>query len=68
MCNAMFALKTARRDLCAPPQRTEHLTDAFMKVVKANGVLTTRSRWPKANRDDPGIDEDVVVATGGGRW
>src|SRR5258706_6100001 len=41
MCNAMFALKTGNAVIFAPHPKaekcTEHLTDAFMKVVKANG-------------------------------
>src|SRR3954469_10813423 len=41
MCNAMFALKTGNAVIFAPHPKaekcTEHLTDAFMKVVKAHG-------------------------------
>src|SRR3974390_1777769 len=41
MCNAMFAIKTGNAVVFAPRPKaekcTERLTDAFMKVVKANG-------------------------------
>src|SRR5213595_3596232 len=41
MCNAMFALKTGNAVIFAPHPKaekcTEHLTDAFQKVVKSNG-------------------------------
>src|ERR1043166_923385 len=41
MCNAMFALKTGNAIIFAPHPKAEkhtaHLTDAFMKVVKAHG-------------------------------
>src|SRR5215831_21101972 len=41
MCNAMFALKTGNAIIFAPHPKAEkhtaHLTDAFMKIVKANG-------------------------------
>src|ERR1700686_3521502 len=41
MCNAMFAIKTGNAVIFAPHPKaeksTEHLTDAFMEVVKAQG-------------------------------
>src|SRR5438876_10016509 len=41
MCNAMFAIKTGNAVIFAPHPKaekcTEQLTDAFMKVVKAQG-------------------------------
>src|SRR5215472_19082525 len=41
MCNAMFAIKTGNAVIFAPHPKaekcTEHLTDAFMSVVKAHG-------------------------------
>src|ERR1051326_2961598 len=41
MCNAMFALKTGNAIIFAPHPKaeksTEHLTDAFQKIVKAHG-------------------------------
>jgi succinate-semialdehyde dehydrogenase len=74
MCNAMFALKTGNAVIFAPHPKaekcTEHLTEAFMDVVKAhdgpddlvqmvrNGSVETTQELMK--------DVDVVVATGGG--
>ncbi len=74
MCNAMFALKTGNAVIFAPHPKAEKctdlLTDAFMKVVKANGgpdhlvqivkngSIETTQELMKA--------VDVVVATGGG--
>jgi succinate-semialdehyde dehydrogenase len=74
MCNAMFALKTGNAVIFAPHPRaekcTEHLTKAFMAVVRAlggpdelvqmiaNGSVETTQELMKA--------VDVVVATGGG--
>jgi succinate-semialdehyde dehydrogenase len=74
MCNAMFALKAGNAVIFAPHPKAErctaHLTEAFARVVKANGgpddlvqmitdgsVETTRELMK---------DVDVVVATGGG--
>ncbi len=74
MCNAMFALKAGNAVIFAPHPKAEgcaaHLTDAFMRAVKANGgpdhliqlirngsVETTRELMKAV---------DVVVATGGG--
>ena len=74
MCNAMFAIKTGNAVIFAPHPKaekcTEHLTDAFMNVVKAHsgpdnlvqmvkkGSIETTQELMKA--------VDVVVATGGG--
>jgi succinate-semialdehyde dehydrogenase len=74
MCNAMFALKTGNAVIFAPHPKaekcTQHLTKAFMDVVKAhggpddlvqmikNGSVETTQELMKA--------VDVVVATGGG--
>ena len=74
MCNAMFALKTGNAVIFAPhpkaEQCTQHLTRAFMDVVKAhsgpddlvqmieNGSIEATQELMK--------DVDVVVATGGG--
>src|SRR6195256_676748 len=74
MCNAMFAIKTGNAVIFAPHPKaekcTEQLTDAFMKVVKAQdgpdnliqmvkkGSIETTQELMKA--------VDVVVATGGG--
>jgi succinate-semialdehyde dehydrogenase len=74
MCNAMFALKAGNAVIFAPHPKAErctaHLTEAFARVVNANGgpddlvqmitdgsVETTRELMK---------DVDVVVATGGG--
>jgi succinate-semialdehyde dehydrogenase len=65
MCNAMFALKTGKAERC-----TQHLTDAFMEVVKANGgpddlVQVIRNGSVETTQELM-KDVDVVVATGGG--
>ena len=74
MCNAMFALKAGNAVIFAPHPKAEgcaeHLTEAFMRAVKAHGgpdhliqmisngsVETTRELMKAV---------DVVVATGGG--
>ena len=74
MCNAMFALKAGNAVIFAPHPKAEkcaeHLTEAFMREVKAHGgpddlvqliqngsVETTRELMKAV---------DVVVATGGG--
>ncbi len=74
MCNAMFALKAGNAVIFAPHPKAEqcaqHMTDAFMRAVKAHGgpddliqlirngsVETTRELMKAV---------DVVVATGGG--
>ncbi len=73
MCNGMFALKAGNAVIFAPhpkaQQCTEHLTDEFMKVVKANGgpddlVQVVRNGSIEKTKE---LMEavDVVVATGG---
>ena len=74
MCNAMFALKTGNAVIFAPHPKaehcTQHLTDAFMEVVKANGgpddlVQMIRNGSVETTQELM-KDVDVVVATGGG--
>jgi succinate-semialdehyde dehydrogenase len=74
MCNAMFALKAGNAIVFAPHPKAEkctaHLTDAFMKVVKANGGPDNLVQMV-ANGSIEKTQElmkatDVVVATGGG--
>ncbi len=73
MCNGMFALKAGNAVVFAPHPKaqkcTEHLTDEFMKVVKANGgpddlVQVVRNGSIEMTKE---LMEsvDVVVATGG---
>ena len=73
MCNGMFALKAGNAVIFAPHPKaqkcTEHLTDEFMKVVKANGgpdelIQVVRNGSIEKTRE---LMEavDVVVATGG---
>ncbi len=73
MCNGMFALKAGNAVVFAPHPKaqkcTEHLTDEFMKVVKANGgpddlVQVVRNGSIEKTKE---LMEsvDVVVATGG---
>ena len=74
MCNAMFALKTGNAVIFAPHPKaekcTEHLTDAFMKVVKANGGPDNLVQMVKKGSIEMTQElmkaVDVVVATGGG--
>jgi succinate-semialdehyde dehydrogenase len=74
MCNAMFALKTGNAVIFAPHPKaercTQHLTDAFMDVVRANGgpedlVQMIRNGSVETTQELM-KDVDVVVATGGG--
>ncbi|HSF70234.1 MAG TPA: aldehyde dehydrogenase family protein, partial [Nitrospira sp.] len=74
MCNAMFALKTGNAVIFAPhpkaEQCTQHLTEAFMEVVRANGgpddlVQMIRNGSVETTQELM-QDVDVVVATGGG--
>src|SRR5215468_651585 len=74
MCNVMFAVKTGNAVIFAPHPKAEkltnHLTEKFMEIVKANdgpddliqmvknGTIETTQELMKA--------VDVVVATGGG--
>ena len=74
MCNAMFALKTGNAVIFAPHPKaekcTEHLTDAFMKIVKANGGPDDLVQMVKNGSIETTQElmkaVDVVVATGGG--
>src|SRR3954452_7295889 len=74
MCNAMFALKTGNAVIFAPHPKaekcTDHLTDAFMKVVKANGGPDHLVQMVKKGSIETTQElmkaVDVVVATGGG--
>jgi succinate-semialdehyde dehydrogenase len=74
MCNAMFALKTGNAVIFAPHPKaekcTQHLTHAFMGVVKANGgpddlVQMIRNGSVETTQELMKA-VDVVVATGGG--
>ena len=74
MCNAMFALKAGNAVIFAPHPKAElcaqHLTDAFMRAVKANGgpddlIQLVRNGSVETTRELM-KDVDVVVATGGG--
>ena len=74
MCNAMFAIKTGNAVIFAPHPKaekcTERLTDAFMKVVKANGGPDNLVQMVKKGSIEMTQElmkaVDVVVATGGG--
>src|SRR5712671_2628619 len=74
MCNAMFAIKTGNAVVFAPHPKaekcTELLTDAFMKVVKANGgpdnLIQTVKKGSIETTQELMKAVDVVVATGGG--
>ena len=74
MCNGMFALKTGNAVIFAPHPKAqgcaEHLTDAFMAIVKAHGGpdhLVQVVREGSITRTQQLMESvDVVVATGGG--
>jgi succinate-semialdehyde dehydrogenase len=74
MCNAMFALKTGNAVIFAPHPKaehcTQHLTDAFAEVVKANGgpddLIQMITNGSVETTQELMKDVDVVVATGGG--
>ena len=74
MCNAMFALKTGNAVIFAPHPKaercTQHLTEAFMEVVKANGgpddLVQMIMNGSVETTQELMKDVDVVVATGGG--
>ena len=74
MCNAMFAIKTGNAVIFAPHPKAEKctdlLTDAFMKVVKANGGPDHLIQMVKKGSIEMTQElmkaVDVVVATGGG--
>jgi succinate-semialdehyde dehydrogenase len=74
MCNAMFALKTGNAVIFAPHPKAEqcaqHLTEAFMRAVKAHGgpdhlIQVIRNGSVETTRELM-KDVDVIVATGGG--
>src|SRR6195256_6447795 len=74
MCNAMFAIKTGNAVIFAPHPKaekcTEQLTDAFMKVVKAQDGPDNLIQMVKKGSIEMTQElmkaVDVVVATGGG--
>ncbi len=74
MCNGMFALKTGNAVIFAPHPKAqkcaEHLTDAFMAIVRAHGGpdnLIQVVRNGSISRTQQLMENvDVVVATGGG--
>ncbi len=74
MCNEMFALKTGNAVIFAPHPKaercTQHLTDAFMEVVKSNGgpddLVQMIMNGSVETTQELMKDVDVVVATGGG--
>jgi len=74
MCNAMFALKTGNAIIFAPHPKAEkhtvHLTDAFMKIIKAHGgpdnLVQTVTKGSIETTQELMKAVDVVVATGGG--
>jgi succinate-semialdehyde dehydrogenase len=74
MCNAMFALKTGNAVIFAPHPKaekcTQHLTEAFMAVVKANGGPDNLVQMVRKGSVETTQElmkaVDVVVATGGG--
>jgi succinate-semialdehyde dehydrogenase len=74
MCNAMFALKAGNAVIFAPhpkaEQCTQHLTDAFADVVRANGgpdaLIQMVRNGSIETTQELMQDVDVVVATGGG--
>jgi succinate-semialdehyde dehydrogenase len=74
MCNAMFALKAGNAVIFAPHPKAaacaQHLTEAFMHAVKANGgpdnlIQVIRDGSVETTRELM-KDVDVIVATGGG--
>jgi succinate-semialdehyde dehydrogenase len=74
MCNGMFALKAGNAVIFAPHPKaqkcTEHLTNEFMKIVKAHGgpdnLIQTIKKGSVEKTQDLMRAADVVVATGGG--
>jgi len=74
MCNGMFALKTGNAVIFAPHPKAqncaEHLTDAFMAIVKKHGGpddLIQVVRNGSITKTQHLMESvDVVVATGGG--
>ena len=74
MCNGMFALKTGNAVIFAPhpkaQQCAEHLTDAFMDIVRKHGgpegLIQVIKNGSIAKTQQLMESVDVVVATGGG--
>ena len=74
MCNGMFALKAGNAVIFAPHPKAEkctvHLTNEFMKIVKANGgpdnLVQTIQNGSVETTQELMKMVDVVVATGGG--
>jgi succinate-semialdehyde dehydrogenase len=74
MCNGMFALKTGNAVIFAPHPKAqkcaEHLTDAFMAIVKGHGgpdgLIQVIRNGSIAKTQQLMESVDVVVATGGG--
>ena len=74
MCNGMFALKAGNAVIFAPHPKaqkcTEHLTKAFMKIVKSHGgpdnLIQTIKNGSVEKTQELMKSVDVVVATGGG--
>jgi succinate-semialdehyde dehydrogenase len=74
MCNGMFALKAGNAVIFAPHPKaqkcTEHLTNAFMQIVKShggpNGLIQTIQNGSVEKTQELMKSVDVVVATGGG--
>jgi len=74
MCNGMFALKTGNAVIFAPHPKaqkcSEHVTDAFMQIVKAHGgpddLIQVVRNGSIAKTQQLMETVDVVVATGGG--
>ena len=74
MCNGMFAIKTGNAVIFAPHPKAErctvHLTQEFMKIVKAHGgpddLIQTIQQGSVAITQELMKVVDVVVATGGG--
>lgn len=74
MCNGMFALKTGNAVIFAPhpkaQQCAEHLTDAFMDIVRRHGgpqdLIQVVRNGSIARTQQLMETVDVVVATGGG--
>lgn len=74
MCNGMFALKAGNAVIFAPhpkaQQCTRHLTDEFMRIVKAHGgpedLIQVVENGSVEKTQELMRSVDVVVATGGG--
>jgi succinate-semialdehyde dehydrogenase len=73
MCNAMFAIKTGNAVIFAPHPKAqkcaEHLTTAFMDIVKAHGgpdhLIQTVTNGSVEKTRELMSSVDVIVATGG---